>query len=456
MARAEDLVVAATLDVPAPANAVAVKGAVSPPAAVGWTAVAVLLTFSLFSVLDRQIIALLVQPIKADLSLSDTQLRLLQGLAFSIFYSLAGLPIGYLVDRYPRRIILYVGMTVWSLSAAACGLARGFTQLFIGRMAVGVGEACLAPSAVSLISDLFPANRVATPMGVYGAGYFLGSGLALGIGGLVVGLFAGRDSIVLPVVGAVASWQAVFLVTGLPGLAVAPLAFVIYDPRRFAVPVAAGGEPAMSFTGLFRDRGGLLIRCFVAFSMASLLSYAVTSWTPAFLARRFGLLPQQIGWSFGLAIAVSGAIGALGGGMLLDRIYRSGRTDAYMLVPAVAALLALPPMTMAYFMQSPAAVLSMLAIGMCAIGTTAAASYSTWRKIAPPELRGRVTAMFVLFTGLIGGGLGPLTVALISDYLLKDEARIGEAVAIVVAVVLPLMSVLFLSNRRAMRAIREG
>lgn len=190
--------------------------------------------------------------------------------------------------------------------------------------------------------------------------------------------------------------------------------------------------------------------------MASLLSYAVTSWTPAFLERRFDLRPQDIGWSFGLAVALSGAVGALGGGVLLDRIYRGGRTDAYMLVPGVAALVALPLMTSAYFMPSPGLVLTMLALGMTAIGTTAAASYSTWRKVAPPELRGRITATFVLCTGLIGGGLGPVSVALVGDYVLGDEARLGEAVAIVVGVVLPLMSALFLLSRPAMRALPEN
>jgi MFS family permease len=347
-------------------------------------------------------------------------------------------------------------MTFWSLRAAACGLARNFTELFIGRMAVGVGEASLAPSAVSLISDLFPADRVATPMGVYSAGYFLGSGLALGIGGLVVGLFAGQDSVIFPIVGAVSSWQAVFLVTGLPGAAVAFLAFAMHDPRRSRSPVRSNGESTLSFTGLFRVRGGLLVRCFLGFSLASLLSYAVTSWTPAFLERRFDLRPQDIGWSFGLAVAFSGTVGALGGGMLLDRIYHRGRTGAYMLVPAIAALIALPLMTSAFFMGSPAAVLTLLALGMCAIGTTAAASYATWRKIAPPELRGRITATFVLCTGLIGGGLGPVSVGLVGDYILADEARLGKAIAIVVAVVLTVMSALFLLNRRAMSALPES
>lgn len=426
----------------------------SPAAA--WGTVGILMVFSLVSVLDRQIISLLVTPIKADLNLSDTEVGMLQGFAFGLFYSLAALPLGYLVDRFPRRIILYLGITVWSLSAAFCGLARNFAELFAGRMAVGAGEATLAPAAVSLISDLFPPDRVALPMGIYSAGYFLGSGLALAIGGVIVGLFAGHAQVIVPVIGAVYSWQAVFLVTGLPGVVIALLAFAVSDARPSTARTARGGSPVPGLGPLFRERGSLLIRCFVGFAFTALISYAISAWTPAFLERRFGLRPQEIGWSFGLATALSGAIGAFGGGVLLDRVYRSGRRDAYLLVSGVAVLVAMPLLAGAYFMSTPGLMLLMLAAGMGGVGVTAASSYSVWRLVAPPALRGRVTALFVLITGLLGGGLGPVSVALVTEYVLGDEARVGEAIAIVVGVVLPIVSILLLTGRRAMRAIPEG
>ncbi len=431
------------------------SSAETPPAAAAWGTVAILLVFSLLSVLDRQIISLLVTPIKADLGLSDTQVGLLQGFAFGLFYSIAALPLGYLVDRYPRRLILYLGITFWSLSAAFCGLARSFAELFAGRIAVGAGEATLAPAAVSLISDLFPPDRVATPMGVYSAGYFLGSGLALAVGGAVVGLFAGQAQVLVPIVGAVSSWQVVFLVTGLPGLVIALLAFAITDPRKYGAPKPKSGA-ASGLRALFWERGGLLIRCFSGFALMSLISYAIAAWTPAFLERRFGLGPGQIGWSFGLAVSVSGAIGAFGGGVLLDRVFRSGRRDAYLLVSGVVVLLALPLLAGAYFMPTPELVLGMLALGMTGVGITGASSYATWRMVAPPALRGRVTAIFVLIVGLVGGGLGPVLVALVTDHVLGNEARVGEAIALVVGVMLPIASLLFLSSRCAMRAIPEG
>lgn len=431
------------------------RAAATPSPAEGWGTVAILLVFSLLSVLDRQIISLLVTPIEADLDLSDTEVGLLQGVAFGLFYSLAAVPLGYLIDRYPRRIILYLGISFWSLSAAFCGVAHSFVVLFAGRMAVGAGEATLTPSAVSLISDLFPPDRVALPMGVYSAGYFVGSGLALAIGGVIAGLFAGQVQVSVPLLGAIFSWQAMFLVTGLPGVAIALLAFAIRDARPGPKRYEPLGIPILGLGALFQDRGSLLIRCFVGFALTALISYAISAWTPAFLERRFGLRPEEIGWSFGFATALAGAAGAFGGGFLLDRVYRSGRRDACLLVPGIVMLLAMPLLVGAYFMPTPGLVLLMLAAGMAGVGVNAAASYATWRMVAPPELRGRVTALFVLVTGLLGGGLGPVSVALVTERVLGDKARVGEAVAIVVGIALPVVSILLLSGRRAMNAILE-
>lgn len=423
-----------------------------------WASVAILLIFSLFSILDRQIIALLVEPMKADLHLSDTQVGLLQGIAFALFYSLAGLPIGWAVDRFPRKVVIYLGITLWSLSAACCGLAHNFWQIFLGRTTVGVGEATLTPVAVSLIGDLFPPDRVATPYGVYSAGFYLGSGVALGVGGLVVSLFAGQAAVILPIVGDVAPWQAVFLVTGLPGVVVAFLAFLIHDPRPArwrSVQAATPGGQEGEIRHYVRTRGRVTFHSFLGFAMANFVTYAVSAWTPAFLQRQFALPPATIGWTLGLSTACSGAIGAFFGGMLIDRVFRAGQTDAYFLVPSLCGLLALPFLAGAYFMPSPILVLISLALGMSMFGIIAAASYATWGHIAPPCVRGRVSAAAVLTMALIGTGLGPVAVALVTDLLLQDEKKLGLSLAIVTGVALPLMSLLLLSGRSALRAVSE-
>jgi MFS family permease len=422
----------------------------------GWIAVCILLIFSLFSILDRQVIALLVEPMKADLQLTDTELGLLQGLAFAIFYSLAGIPIGWAVDKFPRKIILYLGITFWSLSAAACGLASNFWQLFAGRTSVGVGEATMTPAAVSLISDLFPPHKVSTPFGVYSAGFYVGSGVALGIGGWIISLFAGAATVHFPIIGDVASWQAVFLVTGLPGVLVAFLAFAIHDPASAKADFGkASGKPHGNLFAFIKLRRRIILHSFCGFSMATFTSYVIGAWTPAFMSREFGMAPAQIGWTFGLVIALAGAVGSFGGGIVLDRLYRNGLKDAYFVVPGFAALVGVFFLSGAYFMPSPTAVLVMLGIGMTILGCTAPASYSTWRKISIPSVRGQVSAAAVLCMGLFGAGFGPLSVALVTDYVVRDEARIGLSLSIVLAVVVPTMSLLFLTGRSAMRALPD-
>lgn len=419
-----------------------------------WCSVAILLIFSVLSILDRQIIALLVQPMKGDLGLTDTQLGLLQGVAFALFYGIAGLPIGWAVDRYPRRIIIYLGITLWSLSAAFCGLARAFWQLFFGRIAVGVGEATMAPVAVSLISDLFPPDRVATPYGVYSAGYYVGTGVALALGGFIVNLFIHLPFVQFPLIGEVAPWQAVFIVTGLPGTLLALLAFLIYDPRRGTDRGIAPKHSSNIFSYL-RARSRVTAHAFLGFGMAAFGTACIGSWTPAFFSRQFGMDPGAIGWTLGLATAVSGATGALLGGLLIDRVRRAGRRDAYFLMPAIGALLAVPFLTGAYFMPTPMLALTSLAIGLPTFGVISAASYATWRKIAPPELHGQITAAAVLFMALVGGALGPLAVALVTDNILQNEMKLGSALSLVVGTAMALTAILLLSGRKALEALPD-
>lgn len=422
---------------------------VSPLAA--WCSVAILLLFSLVSVIDRQIIALLVEPIKADLGLSDTQLGLLQGIAFALFYSTAGIPIGWAVDRFSRRKIIYLSITLWSLSAASCGLARNFWSLFLGRTLVGVGEGALTPTAVSLISDLFPRHKVGTAMGVYAAGLYLGMGLSLTIGGFVVGLFAGQPSVHIPFVGDIKPWQAVFLTTGLPGVVIALLAFLLKDPRARRGASSRAGAQGPGLGGYLRSDWRVVAHCFGAFGLAATVTYGIGAWTPAYLARSFALRAEDIGLTWGLVAAVSGTFGAISGGLLIDRVYRAGHRDACVLVPAICSMLCLPFVAGAYFMPTPTGAIACLGIGMAIFGAVAAGSYATWQRIAPPGLRGQVAASFTLVAGLLGVGAGPIAVALITDMVLRDEALVGVSVAILAALIMPVVALLLLTGRGLVR-----
>ncbi|WP_082545502.1 MULTISPECIES: spinster family MFS transporter [unclassified Sphingomonas] len=438
----------------AAAPALADSPAYRPVAA--WCSVGILLIFSLFSFLDRQIIALLVDPIKQDLGLTDTQLGLLQGLAFALLYAVAGLPIGWAVDRYPRRIILFAGIAIWSVASASCGLARNFWQMFIGRTFVGVGEASMGPTAVSLISDLFPRDRVATPLGVYSAGFYIGGGVALTVGGWVVSLFSGQPVVDLPIIGATAPWQAVLIATGLPGVIVAFLAFAIYEPRSPEHLRRIRSRPAQASVAAFlRGRWRLVSLAYGGFGIAAFVSYAITAWTPTYFIRVFKWSATDVGWTYGLIVGLSGASGAFLGGVLMDRIYRGGRTDAYFLVAGIASLIATPLFAGAFFVASPNVALMMLSGGLVMFGTISAASYSTWQKIAPPAVRGRVTATYILIGAIVGSGLGPLSTGLVTDYVMRDPLAVGYSIALISGLSFPVMALLFLTGRGQMRALTD-
>jgi MFS family permease len=208
------------------------------PAHARW-AVVVLLMLSALSYLDRQVLFLMVDRVKADLRLDDFKISLLQGFAFALFYGVFGLPFGWAVDRFSRRWIIFAGITIWAVAASACGLAHTFSQLLFARFLVGVGEAALSPAAFSLLSDTFPKHRLTMAIAVFAAGTNIGSGLAFAIGGIVVGLLPEHGATV-PLVGHLANWQLVFLLTGLPCLAVGWLIFTVIEPLPLKWPTLSG------------------------------------------------------------------------------------------------------------------------------------------------------------------------------------------------------------------------
>jgi MFS family permease len=418
---------------------------VSPAAA--WSSIGILMVLSLVSFVDRQIISLLVDPIKADLALSDTQISLLQGLAFVVFYSVAAIPIGWAVDRYPRRVICYLGVTCWSLCAAACGLASSFWQLFTARLGVGAGEACLNPASVSLISDLFPRRQMGTAMGVYAMAISLGAGAALIVGGFVISLFAGQTRVAFPLIGPIAPWQAAFIITGLPGVLVAFLAFLLADPRAPRAAAEKTGR-AGDLRNYLASHWPVIAFAYAGFGFSAFAFYAVGAWTPAFLSRTFGLTAGEIGYAWGAVVALSGAGGCLLGGLIIDRCFRAGIEDAALLVPAAAALLSWPFLAGSYMLPSPTLVLIGLGLGTLMVGIISAGSLTTWQRVAPSEVRGRIAAGFGLASTGLGASLGPFAVALVTDRVFADGAKVGASLSIVLALSQPLLALSLLGSQR--------
>ncbi|MFD2580114.1 MFS transporter [Novosphingobium colocasiae] len=262
-----------------------------------------------FSYLDRQSLTLLVGPIKASLDISDTHLSLLHGFAFAIFYSILGLPIGRLVDSRKRTRIVAIGIVVWSVMTAACGLARNFTHLFLARVGVGAGEAALSPAAYSLISDSFPARRLPLALSIYNCAIYLGAGLATIIGGAII---SAMPATTVPVIGHLEPWQAVFIVIGLPGVLVAALVLTLREPRRTRVKAGAVNgfaDTRRYFFAHLRTYGLLML----AASMLTLVWNAPLAWYPTYLMRVFGWTTAEVGSRFGTVILISGVCGVLSG-----------------------------------------------------------------------------------------------------------------------------------------------
>ena len=203
-----------------------------PSSTSAWYAVVILTIAYVVSFLDRQLLSLVVPLVKRDLLLTDTQVSLLLGLAFALFYTTMGIPIGRLADKKSRRAIIAAGISFWCLMTAACGLAKNYTQLFLARVGVGVGEATLSPSSLSMIGDYFPKEKRGKALGLFNIGVSVGSGIAFIIGGQIIAYVASRDNLILPIIGEIYPWQALFIMVGLPGLIVAALMMTVKEPER--------------------------------------------------------------------------------------------------------------------------------------------------------------------------------------------------------------------------------
>lgn len=394
-----------------------------------WYLVTVLTVAYVFSFVDRSILSLMVGPIRADLGLSDTGISVLHGFAFAIFYTVLGIPIARIADRANRRNLIVAGVTFWSLATAACGLAGNFIQLFLARVGVGVGEAALSPAAYSMISDRFPPERLGRALAVYTLGAIAGIGLALIIGGTVVGLVARGGETVLPLVGEVRPWQAVFFVVGLPGLLVAGwLATLAEPPRRrlAAAGSAAGLWPWMQRYG--RAYAGHLL----GFALLAIILNAVVAWAPSHLIRNFGYTPAEVGLTLGGAVLLFGTAGIFCGGLLADHWRARGRPDGALRVGVVSAVGSLPFGLLAFTTESLPVLVAALA-PLSFFGTFAyGAAPTAVQFMTPAANRAVASAVYLFFLNLVGMGGGPFVTALVTDRVFGNDNAVGQSLALVI------------------------
>ncbi|MEZ5548846.1 MAG: MFS transporter [Pseudomonadales bacterium] len=397
-----------------------------------WYMVVLCMIAYLFSFVDRQIVALLIEPIRADLHISDTQFSLIHGLAFAIFYAVMGLPIARLADTKSRPVIIAIGIAVWSIATAVCGTAKSFFQLFAARMAVGVGEAALSPAAYSMITDAFPKSKLGVALGVYSMGSFLGAGLAYIIGGVAIEMVTKIGIVEMPIIGTVKPWQMTFFIVGLPGLLIAALFFLtVKDPERKGVVQGDSGYSIGEVFAYIGQNKGSFTAHYVGFGLLALVLYALMSWAPAFFLRNFELTTREVGLYLGTLVLVCNVGGVLTSGWLIDFFTKRGRTDAALIAAIVGGVGALIPAALFPFMPNLTTTLIVLGVALYFASFPMATSAAALQWMAPNQMRAQVTALFFLFMNLFGITGGSSLVALSTDYLFKDEQLVGYSMAIV-------------------------
>jgi predicted MFS family arabinose efflux permease len=375
-----------------------------------FTVLALLFVVYAFNFIDRQIIGILAAPIKAELALSDTQLGLLGGFAFALFYTGLGVPIAWLADRTSRTWIMTIALTVWSGFTALCGMATTFTQLFLARVGVGVGEAGGVAPAYSLIADYFPPKERARALAAYSFGIPVGSAAGIAIGGALATLV---------------DWRVAFIAVGIAGVLIAPIfrAFV-REPARGqfdAAPVSAERPSIWTTARTIAAKPSFWLLSFGAAS-SSIMGYGIFFWMPSFLMRSYGFtLPEASGF-YAALLLTGGVAGVWIGGMLADWLGQ-GRRSAYALIPAIAFVLALPCYTLGILSPSPtmafALFLAPTALGLFWLGPILTAV----QHLAAASMRSTVSALFLFINNLIGIGLGTLLIGLLSDAL---TAQFGD------------------------------
>ena len=424
----------------------------------GWVAVSVFLVLYALAYLDRQVLTLLVDPIRQDLGVTDFQISILQGAAFVLFYTICSLPIGWAVDRFPRRRIIFVGILIWSVAAAAGGVARNYWQLLLCRFGVGAGEAALSPSAYSMLSDLFPRERLAGAMAVFSTGAIIGGAISLAVGGLVVSLAKGSEGYFIPLLGEVRPWQLVFLITGAPGLALAFLVFLVREPPRRGrlgtTPPRGTGFAALAT--LLRGHWRFYTAHILGFSSFNLMVAAYVAWTPTFLMRKYGLSAAETGFTLGGLSLACGVAGMLGSGLLVDMLFRRGMKDAHLRYYAFGA--AFCGLAGVCAMLAPTLGLSLACMSVVKfISPFIAVAAAALQITTPNEYRGQVSALFLFAYNILGFGLGPSIVAGVSDFVIGGgHGDIGLAMALTFAVFTPVAVGAFVMGLRPMRHAVEA
>lgn len=401
-----------------------------------WYVVFVLTIASTVSFIDRQILNVMIGPVKRDLGgISDTQVSLIMGLAFTLFYNALSIPMGRLADRANRRNLMVWGIAGWSVMTSLCGVASQYWQLFLARMGVGIGEATLGPAANSSLADLFTRASLPIAIGFVSAAPFIGQGLANMLGGPLIDYLEAAPNVHLPLIGEVFSWQMVFIVVGMPGLLVALLVLTTREPRREGrLQNSDSSVPAREVWAFVKQRGLLFFLMFTAYLGLSTQGFSLFSWLVEYYVRNHGWTRTEIGLTYGTIAMVVGITGSVFAGWIAGRWIARGTPDATLrivmwtsvgLLPSATAFTLMPEAHAAIWILIPVTFLMAMPSGLM---------MTTLQAIAPNELRGQMVAFYLLAVNFLSYTFAPSLPAVLSDYVFESELALGKSISLLAVI----------------------
>lgn len=390
----------------------------------------------MFATLDRQMLALLIDPIKKDFHVSDTQVALLLGAAFSITYGLTGIPIARIADTWNRRNLIAISVGFWGACTLLGGIAQSYTHMFLARLGLGVGESGYGPAAWSIAADNWPREKLGLALGIMGTGAMMGIGLSSFTGGAILHFAEHLPSMHVPFVGTIRPWQWTFLVVGLPALLWSIMVMSTREPPRRGLGPnkKVQSVPVRDVARWVLDDWRTYLAVIGGSTMKIFLAAGHATWGATLYHRQFGWELSRVGLITGTITLIVSPIGMIIGGKLSERWTKQGRPDANLRIVLYGLSCSVPLLTIAPLLPNPYMILSVngMAIFIAALGMGPA--FAATQSVTPNRIRAQIGALSQFSTNVIAFALSPLVVALFTDYLFEDPSKLRYSIALNAAV----------------------
>ena len=407
--------------------------------AYAWYAVSILTLAAVFSNIDRQILSLMIGPIRRDLGISDVEVSLLLGFAFSLLFTIASLPAARLADRLSRKLIIASGICFWSAMTALSGVAHSYTQLFLARMGVGIGESTLTPASYSLLSDYFSEARLPVAVGLFQSSTFVGTGLAYILGGVLVGYLDAISTVILPLFGEVRAWQLTFMIVGLPGIILGVVVALMREPQRRGRVLEGDKEPfpLREIARFMLQRWRFFALHFLGYLMMATQGFALFAWGAEFFIRVHGFTRIEAGLFFGVVALIFGIGGSLSGGVISSMLIRGGKLDGMMRLGMYKCIAIVPFAILLGFSQNTTITMAVLVPLVFLMALTPGLGAAIVQAVAPNEIRAQMVAVYGVAVSFLSYLLAPLMVAAMTQYVFGQDDALGYSLGVLAAIVYP-------------------